>query len=64
MEYFRLEKGLIFPHEYYVPKSAIARIDADGVHLNVTKDDVKTSGWDQRPTESVEMPSHDEEPQI
>jgi hypothetical protein len=25
-EYFRLEKGLLFPHEYYVPKSAIARI--------------------------------------
>ena len=42
---FRLEKGLIFPHEYYVPKSAIARIDVDGVHLNVTKDDVKNSGW-------------------
>ena len=63
-EYFRLEKGLIFPHEYYVPKSAIARIDADGVHLNVSKDDVKTSGWDQRPTESVEMLSHDEEPQV
>ena len=63
-DYFRLEKGLIFPHEYYVPKSAIARIDADGVHLNVTKDDVKTSGWDQRPTESVATLGHHEAPHM
>jgi hypothetical protein len=63
-EYFRLEKGLLFPHEYYVPKSAIARIDPDGVHLNVTKDDVKTSGWDHPSTESVETLGHHEEPQV
>ena len=63
-EYFRLEKGLLFPHEYYVPKSAIARIDPDGVYLNVTKDDVKTRGWDHPPTESVETLGHHEEPQV
>jgi hypothetical protein len=63
-DYFRLERGLLFPHEYYVPKSAIARIDVDGVHLNVTKDDIKTSGWDQPPTESVETLGHHEEPQV
>ena len=61
--YFRLEKGLIFPHEYYVPKSAISRIDPDGVYLNVSKDGVKNSGWDQRPTESVETLGHSEEPE-
>jgi hypothetical protein len=63
-DYFRLEKGLLFPHQYYVPKSAIARMDADGVHLNVTKDEVKHSGWDRRPTESVETLGHHEEPQV
>jgi hypothetical protein len=63
-DYFRLEKGLIFPHEYYVPKSAISRIDPDGVYLNVSKDDVKNSGWDQRPTESVETLGHYEEPSV
>jgi hypothetical protein len=63
-DYFRLEKGLIFPHEYYVPKSVISRIDPDGVYLNVSKDDVKTSGWDQRPTESVETLRHHEEPSV
>jgi hypothetical protein len=63
-EYFQLEKGLLFHHEYSVPKSAIARIDPDGVHLNVTKDEVKNSGWDHLPSESVETPSHDEEPQV
>jgi len=59
-DYFRLEKGLLFPHEYYVPKSAIARIDVDGVHLTITKDDVKTRGWDHPPTESVEALGHNE----
>ena len=63
-DYFRLEKGLIFPHEYYVPKSVISRIDPDGVYLNVSKDDVKNSGWDQRPTESVETLGHHEEPSV
>jgi len=61
---FRLEKGLLFPHEYYVPKSAIARIDPNGVYLSVTKDDIKNRGWDQRPTESVETLGHHEEPRL
>jgi hypothetical protein len=61
-DYFRLEKGLIFPHEYYVPKSAIARMDADGVYLNVTKDEMKNSGWDHQPSESVERLGHNDEP--
>jgi hypothetical protein len=63
-DYFRLEKGLLFPHEYYVPKTAISHIDPDGVYLNVSKDDVKNSGWDQRPTESVETLGHYEEPHV
>jgi hypothetical protein len=36
----------------------------NGVYLNVSKDDVKTSGWDQRPTETVEPLGHHEEPQV
>jgi hypothetical protein len=63
-EYFRLEKGLLFHHDYYVPKSAIARIDPDGVHLNVTKDDIKNRGWDHPPTASVEALGHHEDPQV
>jgi hypothetical protein len=46
-----------------LPKSAIARIDTDGVHLNVTGDEIKSSGWDHPPSESVEYLGHHEEPQ-
>jgi len=53
-DYFRLEKGLLFPHDYYVPKSAIARIDPDGVYLNVAKDDIKNRGWENPPLERRE----------
>jgi hypothetical protein len=63
-EYFYLERGLLFHHDYYVPKSALARIDATGVHLNVTLDELKTSGWDHPPSGSVETLGHHEEPQV
>jgi hypothetical protein len=60
-EYFRLEKGLLLPHEYYIPKRAIARSAPGGVHLTVTRDDLKVRGWDQRPTERVETLSQENE---
>jgi hypothetical protein len=47
--YFKLEKGLIFHHDYYVPMSAVSRIDPDGVYLTVLKDDIKDRGWDNPP---------------
>jgi hypothetical protein len=52
-ERFRLTMGVLVPHEYYVPKSAIIRMDSSGIHLDVTKDEVKNSGWDHQPTEST-----------
>jgi hypothetical protein len=47
--YFKLEKGMLFPHDYYVPMSAVSRLDPDGVYLNVRKDDIKNRGWDNPP---------------
>jgi hypothetical protein len=48
-DYFTLQKGLLFPHDYYVPLSAVSRIDPDGVYLNVAKDDIKNRGWENPP---------------
>jgi hypothetical protein len=47
--YFKLEKGLLFHHDYYVPMSAVSRIDPNGVYLNVLKDDIKDRGWENPP---------------
>ena len=47
--YFKLEKGLLFHHDYYVPMSAVSRIDPDGVYLTVRKDDIKDRGWENPP---------------
>jgi len=47
--YFTLQKGLLFPRDYYVPMSAVSRIDPDGVYLNVRKDDIKDRGWENPP---------------
>jgi hypothetical protein len=48
-DYFTLEKGLLFTRDYYVPMSAVSRIDPDGVYLTVRKDDVKNRGWENPP---------------
>jgi hypothetical protein len=53
-DYFTLEKGLIFHHDYYVPMSAVSRLDPDGVYLNVAKDDVENRGWENPPLERRE----------
>lgn len=41
-----LQKGVIFPHDYYVPVRAVLRADGDGIYLNVTKDDVINQTFD------------------
>lgn len=41
-----LQKGLIFPHDYYVPLRAVSHSDADGIYLNATKDDVTNQTFD------------------
>jgi hypothetical protein len=53
-DYFTLQKGMLFPRDYYVPMSAVSRIDPDGVYLNVAKDDIKNRGWENPPLERRE----------
>jgi hypothetical protein len=53
-DYFTLEKGMLFPRDYYVPMSAVSRIDPDGVYLNVAKDDIKKRDWENPPLERRE----------
>src|SRR5947209_97408 len=40
-------KGRFFGHDAYIPRAAIERVDADGVHLRVRKDELK--GMNQTP---------------
>ena len=47
--YFVASKGLVFPHEHYIPFSAITRVEHDRVYLNVTKDRIEEQGWDEAP---------------
>lgn len=46
-EYVVVEKGFFITCDLYVPKSAIAGHDKDGLHLNVTKHDADE--WDSDP---------------
>ncbi len=48
--YFVAKKGLLFPHEHYIPFSAITRLERDRVYLGVTKDQIEDQGWDEVPT--------------
>ena len=48
-DYFVIEKGFIFTTDLFVPMSAIAGVDEDGVRLSMTKDQVESSDWSEAP---------------
>jgi len=48
--YIVVEKGFFFPTDYYIPLTAISRVDANGVVLAVTKDEALHQHWDVAPT--------------
>jgi len=49
-----VEKGFLFPTDFYVPTSAIASADGDTVYLTVGKDEAQASDWGQPPTAVTE----------
>lgn len=62
--YVVVSKGFFFPHDYYIPFSAITSADDDTVYLNVTKDQALDQGWDAVPDTTstyVEEPVIDQE---
>lgn len=46
-----VEKGFVFPTDYYIPTSAIERMGDDMVYLTVTKDEAMDRGWENEPVE-------------
>lgn len=44
-----VEKGFFVPEDIYVPKSAISGADEHHLTLNVTKESVRRSDWDEDP---------------
>ncbi|MGH2514553.1 MAG: DUF2382 domain-containing protein [Ktedonobacterales bacterium] len=48
-EYLVVHKG-IFHKDVYVPLSAVGRTDANGVYLNLYKDEMKNQNWENPPT--------------
>jgi uncharacterized protein (TIGR02271 family) len=49
-----IHKGLFFPKDIAVPMGAIARSNADGVYLNVTKHDVSSGNFGAAPTRGTQ----------
>ena len=47
-----VHKGLIFPKDLYIPINAIRGRNADGVYLNVAKNDINSQNWSQ-PSEAT-----------
>jgi uncharacterized protein (TIGR02271 family) len=48
-DYFIVAKGLFFPTDYYIPRSAVTSSSNGQVYLNVTKEAALNSGWDVVP---------------
>jgi hypothetical protein len=55
-EYVVVEKGFLFPTDYYIPTTAIASYDGETARLSVTKDEVLHQGWDRQPDTAVATP--------
>jgi len=49
--YIVVEKGFFFPTDYYIPISAIASSDANGVYLSLSKEAALERGWDVQPAD-------------
>ena len=49
--YFVIEKGFLFTTDIYVPLSAVASADEDGITLSMTKDEVENNDWSSEPTD-------------
>ena len=49
--YLLVQKGFLFVKDRYIPFSAVSRVAADGVYLNITKDQIDSQGWDQVPAD-------------
>ena len=47
--YLVVEKGLLFPTDYYVPTDAVATYEEGQIYLAVTKDAALDRGWDAEP---------------
>jgi len=47
--YLVVEKGFLFPTDYYIPVSAIANTDDGTVYLNVGKNEAVNSNWNMIP---------------
>lgn len=51
-KYVIVEKGFFMPEDVFVPKSAIAGADEHHLTLNVSRDTVNHSHWDEDPEET------------
>ncbi|HEY7126555.1 MAG TPA: YsnF/AvaK domain-containing protein [Ktedonobacterales bacterium] len=49
-EYLTVQKGWLLTHDIYVPSTAIGRVVAAQVHLNLSKDDLKDQRWATPPS--------------
>ena len=44
-DYIVVEHGFFLPTDFYIPRSAIDRLEDGAIHLSITKQDAMTAGW-------------------
>ncbi len=44
-EYIVVEEGFFIPTYFYIPRTAIAKIEDAIIHLTITKQEALTAGW-------------------
>src|SRR5438105_7206666 len=52
--YFEITTGFLgLGPQLFIPFDAVTNVDGDRVYLDVSKDEIDSRGWDQRPAETV-----------
>lgn len=59
-DYFVIEKGFILTTDIYVPMSAVAGVDDDGIRLTMTKDQVENEDWSEAPDPGMHASTTDD----
>jgi hypothetical protein len=52
-DYLVVEKGFFITCDLYVPKTAVAGMEKDGLHLNISRHDADAAHWEHEPAISA-----------
>jgi len=61
-DFFRVRESGFFGHDLYIPATSVATLRGEVVYLNLSRDEIGSTGWESQPTESRRETENGDEP--